>query len=79
MNTTLGKWPMFLRLLIGLELTDQPEQADVLLINTCSVREKAQEKLFSELGRWRPLKNSTPPCNYWCRWMRSQSRRRCHC
>ncbi len=40
----------------GLELTDQPEQADVLLLNTCSIREKAQEKVFSQLGRWRPWK-----------------------
>ena len=44
----------------GFELTDDPEQADVLLMNTCSVREKAQEKVFSELGRWRPLKQSKP-------------------
>ena len=42
----------------GFELTDDPEQADVLLMNTCSVREKAQEKVFSELGRWRPLKQN---------------------
>ena len=42
----------------GLELTDDPEKADLLLINTCSVREKAQEKVFSELGRWRPLKEN---------------------
>ena len=41
----------------GYELTDDPEQADILLMNTCSVREKAQEKVFSLLGRWRPLKN----------------------
>ncbi len=40
----------------GMELTDDPEEADVLLLNTCSVREKAQEKVFSQLGRWRPLK-----------------------
>lgn len=40
----------------GLTLTDDPQQADVLLLNTCSIREKAQEKVFSELGRWRPLK-----------------------
>ena len=40
----------------GLVLTDQPEQADVLLLNTCSIREKAQEKVFSQLGRWRPWK-----------------------
>lgn len=44
----------------GLELTDQPELADVLLINTCSIREKAQEKLFSEIGRWRPYKLQRP-------------------
>ncbi len=39
-----------------------PEQARVLLVNTCSVREKAQEKLFSELGRWRSLKQADPGC-----------------
>jgi len=44
----------------GLELTDEPEQADVILINTCSIREKAQEKVFSQLGRWRPLKKARP-------------------
>jgi tRNA-2-methylthio-N6-dimethylallyladenosine synthase len=37
----------------GMELTTNPEEADVLLLNTCSIREKAQEKVFSELGRWR--------------------------
>ena len=40
--------------------TDKPEEADVLLLNTCSVREKAQEKVFSELGRWRNLKQKKP-------------------
>lgn len=40
--------------------TDDPEEADVLLLNTCSVREKAQEKVFSELGRWRLLKHKKP-------------------
>ena len=44
----------------GLELTDQPEQADVLLLNTCSIREKAQEKVFHQLGRWRPWKARRP-------------------
>ncbi|NBD96506.1 MAG: tRNA (N6-isopentenyl adenosine(37)-C2)-methylthiotransferase MiaB [Gammaproteobacteria bacterium] len=44
----------------GLELTDSPEQADVILINTCSIREKAQEKVFSQLGKWRPLKERRP-------------------
>lgn len=40
--------------------TENPEEADVLILNTCSVREKAQEKVFSELGRWRALKNKKP-------------------
>ncbi len=43
-----------------LELTDQPEEADVLLVNTCSIRERAQEKLFHQLGRWRKLKAKNP-------------------
>ncbi len=44
----------------GYELTSDPEAADLLLVNTCSIREKAQEKVFSELGRWRPLKDKRP-------------------
>ena len=44
----------------GMVLTGQPEQADVLLLNTCSIREKAQEKVFSQLGRWRPWKEKNP-------------------
>jgi tRNA-2-methylthio-N6-dimethylallyladenosine synthase len=44
----------------GLEVTDKPEQADVLLVNTCSIREKAQEKLFTQLGFWKELKHSRP-------------------
>ena len=40
----------------GYELTTAPEDADLLLVNTCSIREKAAEKVFSELGRWRMLK-----------------------
>lgn len=44
----------------GMILTDNPEDADVLIMNTCSVREKAQEKVFSELGRWRKLKEKNP-------------------
>ena len=43
-----------------LELTDNPDDADVLLLNTCSIREKAQEKVFHQLGRWRKLKESRP-------------------
>jgi tRNA-2-methylthio-N6-dimethylallyladenosine synthase len=44
----------------GFELTLSPEQADVLILNTCSIREKAQEKVFSELGRWRVFKEKRP-------------------
>ena len=40
--------------------TDDPEDADVILINTCSIREKAQERLFHELGRWKKLKKKNP-------------------
>ncbi|MCG7868674.1 MAG: tRNA (N6-isopentenyl adenosine(37)-C2)-methylthiotransferase MiaB [Candidatus Thiodiazotropha taylori] len=49
-----------LRVAAGLELTENPEEADVLLLNTCSIREKAQEKVFSQLGRWRPWKERNP-------------------
>jgi tRNA-2-methylthio-N6-dimethylallyladenosine synthase len=44
----------------GYEPTEHPEEADLLLLNTCSVREKAQEKVFSQLGRWRELKAARP-------------------
>ena len=44
----------------GLERTEDPADADVLLLNTCSVRDKAQEKVFSELGRWRKIKHKRP-------------------
>lgn len=44
----------------GLELTNDPSQADVLLLNTCSIREKAQEKVFSALGQWRMIKANRP-------------------
>ncbi|HEY8385148.1 MAG TPA: tRNA (N6-isopentenyl adenosine(37)-C2)-methylthiotransferase MiaB, partial [Porticoccaceae bacterium] len=40
--------------------TDNPEEADVLLLNTCSIREKAQEKVFHQLGRWKTLKARKP-------------------
>ena len=49
-----------LRELHGAERTDDPEQADLLLMNTCSIREKAQEKVFSLLGRWRQIKERRP-------------------
>jgi tRNA-2-methylthio-N6-dimethylallyladenosine synthase len=44
----------------GLELTDSEAEADVILLNTCSIREKAQEKVFSQLGRWKTLKRDNP-------------------
>jgi tRNA-2-methylthio-N6-dimethylallyladenosine synthase len=44
----------------GMVKTDTPEDADVILLNTCSVREKAQEKVFSDLGRFRALKRNKP-------------------
>jgi tRNA-2-methylthio-N6-dimethylallyladenosine synthase len=44
----------------GIEATDDPAQADIVLFNTCSVREKAQEKVFSDLGRLRALKRERP-------------------
>lgn len=44
----------------GLEITDNPEEADVLLLNTCSIREKAEDKVYHQLGRWRKLKEKKP-------------------
>ena len=44
----------------GIEMTDDPALADIVLYNTCSVREKAQEKVFSDLGRLRALKKERP-------------------
>ncbi len=44
----------------GMEITDDPADADVLLLNTCSIREKAQEKVFSQLGQWKRVKSRKP-------------------
>jgi tRNA-2-methylthio-N6-dimethylallyladenosine synthase len=44
----------------SMEATDKPEEADVILFNTCSIREKAEEKVFSDLGRVRPFKLANP-------------------
>ncbi len=55
-----GKMADVLRACDGMEQTDVPEEADVILFNTCSVRERAQEKVFSDLGRVRPLKAQRP-------------------
>ncbi len=45
---------------LHMQITDAAEKADLLLLNTCSIREKAQEKVFSQLGRWRQLKERNP-------------------
>ena len=45
---------------LGYETTELPEEADLLVLNTCSIREKAQEKLFHQLGRWKELKKKNP-------------------
>lgn len=44
----------------ALEVTENPAEADVILLNTCSIREKAQDRVFSQLGRWRELKLENP-------------------
>jgi tRNA-2-methylthio-N6-dimethylallyladenosine synthase len=44
----------------ALEVTERAEDADVILLNTCSIRERAQDKVFSQLGRWRELKLANP-------------------
>ncbi|MFT4926504.1 MAG: tRNA-2-methylthio-N6-dimethylallyladenosine synthase [Phenylobacterium sp.] len=44
----------------GLTFTDDAEDADIILLNTCSIREKAQEKVFHQLGRWKKLKDTKP-------------------
>jgi tRNA-2-methylthio-N6-dimethylallyladenosine synthase len=54
------KMAEILRACDGMEQTDKLEEADVILFNTCSVRDKAEEKVFSDLGRVRPLKLAKP-------------------
>ncbi len=44
----------------GLELTDSPEKANVILVNTCSIRDKAEHKLYSQLGEWQHIKKDNP-------------------
>ncbi len=70
----------------GYQLTDVAEEADVLLLNTCSIREKAQEKVFHQLGRWKLLKEKNPDLiigeesrpDYRRRRLRGIARRRAH-
>jgi len=54
------KMALALETAYGLQRTDLAEEADVLLLNTCSIREKAQEKVFSQLGQWKDLKKQNP-------------------
>ena len=44
----------------GFSVVNNPEEADLILLNTCSIREKAQEKVFHQLGRWKDLKKRNP-------------------
>lgn len=55
-----GRMADIMKQAYGLRLVDRPEDADVILMNTCSVREKAEEKVYSELGRYRKLKDKRP-------------------
>ena len=55
-----GRLAELLQQACGLEPAEDPEEAEVLVLNTCSVREKAQEKVFSQLGLWRALKARRP-------------------
>jgi len=55
-----GKMADVLHAAFGMEVTQNPEQADVILLNTCAIREKAQEKVFSQLGQWREIKAKNP-------------------
>ncbi len=55
-----GKMSAVLEKSHQVERTLDPEEADILLLNTCSIREKAQEKVFSELGRWKQRKQLNP-------------------
>src|SRR5476649_1595304 len=55
-----GKMRDLLEAAHGMTRTDNPAEADLLLVNTCSVREKAKEKVFSLLGEWRLLKQRRP-------------------
>ena len=62
----------------GLALTDRPEDADVILFNTCSVREKAQERVFHDLGRVRALKAAKPGSHHRRRRLRREPGGRAH-
>ena len=55
-----GKLTDVLKINLKMIETKEPQDADLLLLNTCSIREKAQEKVFHQLGRWKKLKEKNP-------------------
>src|SRR5882762_4901723 len=71
-----GKMRDVLEAAHGMTPTDNPAEADVLLVNTCSVREKAQEKVFSLLGEWRLFKQQRPHVIPSPSWLATQPGRR---
>ncbi len=62
----------------GYQLTDVAEEADVLLLNTCSIREKAQEKSLPSVGSLETVKREESRPDYRRRWLRGIARRRAH-
>ena len=63
----------------GYVTTEQPDDADMILLNTCHIREKAAEKVYSELGRFKPLKAANPELKIGVRaaWRRQRAKRSC--
>jgi tRNA-2-methylthio-N6-dimethylallyladenosine synthase len=53
----------------GVEVTNDIKEADIILLNTCSIREKAEAKVYSELGRLNKLKEKKSKFEDWCRWL----------
>ena len=62
---------------LGYEPTDSTEEADVILLNTCAIRENAENKVFGELGHLKPLKRENPDLINWCMWLYVSRRIRC--
>jgi tRNA-2-methylthio-N6-dimethylallyladenosine synthase len=59
----------------GVELTSDVQDADIILLNTCSIRDKAESKVYSELGRLNKLKEKKSEFKNWCWWLRCNSGR----
>ncbi len=60
MNMIRQKWWIFCKEKENFELANTEDEADLLVLNTCSIREKAQEKVFHQIGRWRKIKEDKP-------------------